>query len=297
MINAGIHTHITAAEYHSDPCPEPSLSRSVALAIARRTPRHGWTLHPRLNPDAGSVDPAPDRFNLGSVAHELLMGKGIGMRVIDAPDWRSKAARESRDDASEAGMIPILRHQYDRACEMVGSVMEQLPGFGLTDLFDPTKGSPESVIVWRDETAGWSRCMVDWMTHDLTMWDVKTTSVEMTPESLGRHCAAMNYEFQAAFYERGLCSIHPDMRGRVQFYFLFVEASPPYAVLPVMLPNDAMAKGRHDVARACELWAAAKASGQWPMYSGGVVTVDYPPWHIAEFHEYAEGGDEDGQDT
>ena len=75
----GIHHDITAADYHSDCCDEPSLSSSIAGLLIDQTPKHAWTAHPRLNPNfKPESSPA---MNLGSVAHELLLGKGGGFEI------------------------------------------------------------------------------------------------------------------------------------------------------------------------------------------------------------------------
>ena len=47
---AGLHLGVIEAEYHADPAPEPSLSRSLAHTLLTRSPRHAWQAHPRLNP-------------------------------------------------------------------------------------------------------------------------------------------------------------------------------------------------------------------------------------------------------
>jgi hypothetical protein len=72
----GLHPAISADAYHADPAPAPSLSSSIAKTILHQTPRHAWFEHPRLNPNFEPKDDS--KFDLGSVAHELLLGKGAG---------------------------------------------------------------------------------------------------------------------------------------------------------------------------------------------------------------------------
>ena len=58
------------AEYHADPCPEPSLSSSIIRLLCSASPLHAWTAHPRLN--AAYVAEESDRFDVGTAAHALL---------------------------------------------------------------------------------------------------------------------------------------------------------------------------------------------------------------------------------
>ena len=42
---AGIYT-LSAEAYHADPCPEPSLSASIANVLLQRSPAHARIQHP-----------------------------------------------------------------------------------------------------------------------------------------------------------------------------------------------------------------------------------------------------------
>ena len=281
MITApGLYTDAkTRATYHADPCPEPSLSRSIAKLIAERTPRHAFVAHPRLNPQV--EDEKEDKFDLGTAAHSLLLKEGSQIEIIDAPDWRTNAAKLARDVARGQGKVPLLEKQYERANRMAEAVRAQLPLFGLGSILD--EGASEVVGAWIDPVAGWCRMMIDLLMPDLTIWDIKTTDIAISEENLSRHMSGMGNEWQHAFYERGITALYHELTGRVKFGFIFIETKEPFAVLPVRLSNAAIAKGRSNVERACRLWAHAKETGEWPMFGGQVRTIEYPPWQIAEW--------------
>jgi hypothetical protein len=279
----GLYQDFPEEAYHADPCPEPSASRSIIKTIVERTPRHAFIAHPRLDPNFERPDP-PDRFDLGTAIHTALLGRGG--KIAEAPfeNWTTKASKEFRAAAREQGLVPMLTDQMKRVNDMADAVREQLPDFGMERLFNRDHGRAEVVAAWQDPVGGWSRCLIDWLDADLTITDVKSTEIELGDmDALGRHCSSMGYEVQHAFYERALVNLYPEMEGRVKFRFLFCEVKAPYAILPVVLPNDAIAKGRATVAKGMELWAAAKASGKWPRFSGAARIADYPPWSVAEY--------------
>jgi len=278
----GIYTDTaTRKEYHLDPCPEPSLSRSVAKTIATRTPRHAWFQHPKLNPDYEELP--NETFDLGTAAHTLLLTHGSEVVVLDYDDWRKKEAKFERDTLRDQGKTVLLRDQFDRAEGMANAVRAQLRQFGLQDILNEELGQTEVVAACKDQTAGWMRCMFDILMKDLRAFDLKTTAVELNAETVARHCAQMGYEFQFAFYERVLLTLFPELEGRFDFTFIFVENKEPHAVLPVRFPNDAIAKGRAMVNEACLRWAAAKRDRDWPYFTGGIQTMEYPAWSVAEF--------------
>jgi hypothetical protein len=280
----GLYQDFPEADYHADPCPEPSASRSIVKLMVEATPRHAFVAHPRLT--TPEPDEKPEVFDIGSALHTALLGRGQTIVQAQFNDWKTKDAREFRDAIREQGGIPLLTHQFERVLEAVQAVREQLPDHGLERLFNPDHGRAEVVAAWQDPVGGWCRGMIDWLEQDLTAWDIKGTEVRpFNLDKLGRHCSDMGYEWQQAFYSRGLEFIHPALVGAVRFNFLFVELKAPYAIMPVRLPADALAKGRALVERGLERWAECKRTGKWPLYrtQGEPALVDYPPWSTAEF--------------
>src|SRR6185312_5568438 len=91
----GLHDGIDPKLYHSDPCESPSLSSSLAKIIIDQTPKHAFVCHPKLNPNFAPKDDA--RFDLGSVAHELILDRGAGFDVVEADSWATKDARKARE--------------------------------------------------------------------------------------------------------------------------------------------------------------------------------------------------------
>ena len=83
------------ADYHADPCPEPSLSSTLARLMVNRSPRHAWTASPRLNPDHEPVN--KETFDVGRAAHAVLLGRG-------APIARPRGPQELRDGALGVGV-------------------------------------------------------------------------------------------------------------------------------------------------------------------------------------------------
>ena len=44
----GIYPGISAADYHADCAPEPSLSSSIARTLLAQSPLHAYHAHPRM---------------------------------------------------------------------------------------------------------------------------------------------------------------------------------------------------------------------------------------------------------
>lgn len=278
-MEAGIHD-ITANAYHEDPAP-PSLSASIAHLLCSRSPRHAWAAHPRLNPDFKPVERAS--FDVGTVAHAaLLLGDDAPCYVVEASDWRTKAAQEVRDRARAEGLTPLLVHQWEEVEAMVAVVRPQLEAFDA----DPplfTDGKPEQTLIWEEDGAT-CRARADWLRDDRTaIDDLKTTSGSAHPQDWShRRLWDIGADIQGAFYMRGvkaLTGVEP------QFRFCVVECSPPYAVSVIGLAPSALELANEKVAYAIAKWRECIANNDWPAYVSRVAYAETPAWQEAQWME------------
>lgn len=277
----GFYPDMSADDYHADCCPDPSLTQSVAKVLLDRSPLHAWASHPRLNPAFERHDPS--RFDLANVAHKLLLGRGKDVVVIDAPDWRSKAAKEERDAALGAGRLPVLPEQHGRALLMVDAALDAISNSGLVLMMPGDDrivgGSPEMVIAWRDDVAGWCRAMIDWLSDDRRLvLDYKTTAASAAPHAIGQKMAADGWCIQAAMHEAGLDVLDPENAGRRRHIFVCQETTAPYAVTLAQIGEGPMTMGRKQLAAARSMWASCMETKVWPGYPDDVIMPEYPGW-------------------
>ena len=270
---------LDATDYHADPCPFPSLNNTTVGVLLDRCARAAWHQHPRLNP----TPPPPEknkRLDLGTVAHEMLLGKGRGFHIIDADSYRSQRSQLERDAAISVGRTPILVDQHNTARAMVKAAREQLPEFeGGEHAFNQNFGVVEIGLFWKDPTGPWGRSLIDFYGHKLKVvecWDYKTTDESARPEGLGTRFANYGYETQAAIQERGLVVVRPELAGRLRFRYLFQETAPPYLISVVEPDDAAMLCGRKDVSLAFQLWARCLKTNAWPGYPKNIARIRYP---------------------
>lgn len=274
MINApGIH-EITAEAYHADPCPEPSLSASVARVLLQRSPLHAWHAHPRLNPRYAPDDSS--RFDLGSAAHAMLLeGDHARVAFIDAPDWRTKPAKEARDAARAEGRLPVLEHHEATLSTMLTVARAAVAASELPDLLD---GDAERALVWLDGSA-WCRSRLDMLSTDRRVILDYKTCASAEPEMFIRQIGNMGYDVQAEFYLRGLEAITGE---QATFIFLAQEIEEPFACSLVSLANVYREIAQRKVERAIDCWGRCLQAGRWPAYGTRVHYAEPPPWAMNE---------------
>jgi hypothetical protein len=274
----GIFYDMPTAEYFADPAPMPSLTQSLAKILNERSPLHAWHQCPRLNPN---FEPDEDtRFDIGNVAHKLILGRGKDYCVLPFDDWRTKAAKEAREAAAAKGVLAVLAHQFDRAHQMMQSARKQLDERGLSHLF--RIGNAEVVMAWR-EHGFWCRQMLDWLIDGHVVLDFKTTDMSVAPHGLGRMMATMGWDVQAAMAERGLSALAVDRPPNKQdldrrFIFVVQETQEPYCLSVAELPEDTMVMGRKKLNRAMAIWGHCINNNNWPGYPLDIVRLEYPGW-------------------
>jgi hypothetical protein len=138
-LDIGLHDAILAEDYHAD----PALSSGIAKLLIDRSPAHAWTAHPSLNP--AWEREVEDKFDIGTAAHRLLLEGEDCIVEGDYKDWRSKEAKEFKEDARALNQIPLLIPQARRVREMVEKGRMQMDELHHDlDLF--LHGKPEQTI-------------------------------------------------------------------------------------------------------------------------------------------------------
>jgi hypothetical protein len=269
----GVYDGIPDVSYHSDPVPGGSLSASGAkLLLPPNCPaRFKYNLeHP----------PVPkEEFSFGHAAHKLVLGAGPEFSIVDADDWRTKAAKEKRDEAHSTGAVPLLRSDYDHVQAMATAILAHPLA---SRLFDPESGKPEQSAFWVDERTGvWRRARFDWLPNPtsgrMIISDYKTTP-HADLDSIQRSVHNFGYAQQAAWYLDAAVALglHPDPA----FVFVFQERVPPYIVTLVQLDEVALSIGRDLNAQAIDLYRRCTSTGEWPGYSDDIPTISLPQWYV-----------------
>lgn len=260
---SGIYSDIDEEAYHTD---RDSLSVSGAkLLLPPSCPaKFRWQMSNPRKPKR--------EFDFGHVAHTLILGKGAEVVVIDAPDFRTKDAREQRDQAHARGQVPILQSEYSKALLMAGAVLDD-PIAG--PLFaEGSGGQAEMSLYATDPVTGVQlRGRTDWLTTDID--DVKT-STTANPAELERKFWTLSYFMQAAWYIDLVKAL--GLSDDPEFRFVVVEKEPPHIVTVVRYTADAIAEGRRLNRQAIDLYARCKAADHWPGYTDQIVTIDLPRW-------------------
>lgn len=270
----GLYGDVPNPDYHADPVPGGSLSSSGA----RRIIPPGCPAKFRYEREHGR--PPKAAFDLGHAAHKYVLGEGDALVVVDASDWRTKAAQQAKADAHAAGLVPLLAKDHDRVLAMADAILDHPTAAAL---FNPLGGQPEQSLFWRDpHTEVMCRGRLDWLpfaTEDrrVIVPDYKTCA-KGDPDTLQKTIASLGYHAQAAWYLDGLINLGIAGRGDPVFVFVFQETEAPYVVTVVEPDVNAMRIGRHVNRIALATYAECMRTDRWPGYADEPVLMALPQW-------------------
>lgn len=259
---------IAEQDYHGDRHLAPTLGRSLSVSGAKTL----LTDPARFLWERDNGRPPKDVFDEGTVAHELILhGGDARIRVIDAYDWKTKAAQEAKKAAHAARLVPVHRGTLLNASRVARAVRRNPLAAGIL-----STGEPEKSMFWVDpETGITCRGRMDWV-RDNALVDVKTAAYgKATPSAFAKEAANFDYPMQAAHYADGWEVL---TGKRVPFLFLVVEKEPPYMVRVHQLSEYDLEAGRERIRQARRLFAQYESDG-YPDDSTDIHTLTLPAWY------------------
>ena len=262
--------------YRLDPVKGGSLSYSGAKKLLAEG-------GPELYAYEREHPPEPSKeMELGTAAHKLVLGVGQELREVKEKDWTTNRAKQARDEAREAGKLPLLTKELVTVKAMAARLREHERASQL--LAQP--GRPEVSAFWIDPAyETWWRCRWDYMPepdprYRPVLADYKTTAKDgAAPAKFSKAVADFRYYMQAYVYSAGYTAMFADRIPAPPGYALIAqERTPPYRVAVYELDPAALRKGREDAGRAMEIYRDCTEAGIWPGYDPEIQLLDLPYW-------------------
>ena len=142
---------LAESAYRADPCDTPSLSASIAKVLLSKTPKHAWLIHPRLGGEPWEPSQAMEH---GEIVHAGVLGEERKLVIPKDEDgtaflnYRKAEARRQRDEAREAGHLPILEGDFARLKLAIEGVKERLTKMDVSLTLDTARCRRFGVKTW-----------------------------------------------------------------------------------------------------------------------------------------------------
>lgn len=277
MLSEGVHK-MSLESYINDPAPEPSLNASMAQILLTSTPMHAKASHPRLTPNRDREESS--RLDIGTIAHAILLENDrTRLEVIDADDWRTKAAKDKRDEARAYGKLPVLRKDYESVEQMVIVGKATIAESEVADDF--SAAIPEQTLVWKEEGV-WCRSRPDKATPDWRVaFDYKTVAGSANPMQFDKNILRHGYDLQCALGLRGVR--HLFKVQRTTFIFLVQEIEKPYALSLISLEPAWLKLADDKIRMAMSIWKGCLRTNDWTGYPLRITYLEPPAYAMNEW--------------
>jgi hypothetical protein len=290
-----IYPDLDDAIYHSACTPTPALSAGFAWKLDRTSPARAWydsVLNPAYVPEEKTA------FDIGEAAHLLFLEPERFERktlIIDADDYRTKAAQASREEARANRLVPLLVKQRDMLMDMRRALFNELdhlpfktaPVFARNGIAD---GTPEQSYFWIDRVTGiWCKARPDYVRQfskdrDVIV-DYKTAAQW---QGIDRYAIDLGWHSRAAFYVDG----HTVLTGRPADYWYVVQSKDaPYFVTVAKVDERALHWGRQINQRAARVFAECLEANHWPTGIEEAQVIMLPAYAEMQLNDRLDNGD------
>lgn len=207
--------------------------------------------------------PAPtEEMQFGSLVDALVFGGAEQWTIVDAPDWRTKAAREKR------GTQSVLGKTYSAAVAIADRIEDALEAAGI----DMPADRCQRYIEWTSQLGVECAGTPDYYDGDV-VYDLKLVD-HAHPRFLQRQAINLAWHIQAAAYREGIGI----PKERHQHIIIAAERHGSGSVLLCPLAPELIDIGQREWERAQGIWAECLRTGEWPQYQAHV--IEAPRWLI-----------------
>jgi len=266
----------------------PRLSPSIAHKLTAVSPLQAWASHRLL----GNFRKPPTTAQLdGRMWHAAVLegagasAEGDDLCIIDVDDFKTKAARELRDEAIANGQVPVVRARYD----LLAPAAERIR-IALAHKDVPLAGAVERRIEWSERTEKGAEVLCSAVLDHVDGYridDLKTGPSATPRTQAGILISRSHSILQDAAYRSALAAEDDLDPERIDFVYAFAQTEEPFSVTPVRMSGTFREVSHLRWRRAVETWHECLSKGTdrkyWPdATEDGIGVVDAPGWLMSQ---------------
>lgn len=262
----------------------PKLSPSTAHTLLTKGPREAWARHRELG---GHPKPSSDSQVAGRMWHAALLGKSHDLKVVDAKDFRTNAAKDAKAAIEAEGKIAVVKPKLEGLADHAAMIRSEFLEEGI-DLDRPELCEVE--LHWPEFTDAGEKveCKghADYIDPDHPVFgplilDLKSGSVPGDDEA-PRRIVQSHALLQETAYRNGAEFVYGIPAHEWTFLFGWFETDFPYQIALDRMPGDFREISLLEWRRAVHTWHRCLSAGtereHWPKLVQGVRLLNTPGW-------------------
>lgn len=221
------------------------------------------------------------RDNQKPATPSQLEGSGLHCKILQPELFEKSFGEEAAPRKGSAGRT-IWEEENPRAVALTPKQWENVHNMAESFQSTPctiakellTEGTPE-LSVWFDDPLTGLRCKIrpDYLRDDDVVIDLKST-LDGSPKGFFWECKKWGYNYQAAFYKRGVDLAYATAgvkRTIKAFIIIAVENFEPYEVACYMIPNEVIAETQIQINANLAKYAECLKNDVWPGYPNKIM--------------------------
>lgn len=290
----GIYSHVPMDSYHGQLTVTPSISSGGLRTIENESCLH-YFAKSYLNPDR-APQPESEALIFGRATHHLFGGEAqFREHFAEQPETYVNEKDEEKPWNNNAGVCRRWRTIQREAGRSIltSAQLEHIRGMAASLGRHPAvregilKGEVERSLVWRDHVTGvWLKARPDVIPVDSNMVVDLKTARQADHHSCCKAVTEHGYHMQLALIFEGMLALTG--RRITDFFLVFVEKTPPYAVSVKIVDWTDIEYGRRQVRRAINQFARCLETGEWPSYEDEDVPVSLQAFYRKRLSDEAE---------
>jgi hypothetical protein len=251
-----------------------AASSTVIRKLLSHSPAHAKV----LMDDKGVESQA---FKDGKLIHTLvlephLLNEKYFIAQKDGIDYKTKEGKLFKQEAEEAGLIPVKREVYMEFSALAEAIMSHANAKLM-----PQLGKPEASLFWTDADTGVNcKSRPDWLWEDQgILFDLKTTE-DARDKGFQASIASYGYHLQAAMALDGYQAVFG--KPAEAYIWVVVEKKAPYGVNTFRCTPELARHGRKasldGYKKGLVIYNECKKTGIWNGYSEEIKDMLPPYW-------------------
>ncbi len=268
--------------YHGDPCPEPSLSSTMANTIIEKTEIEAKLQSKRLNPTV--EEKTSDAMDLGTLAHDYILSGGLAkFEVAPFDAWRSKDAKAAKAAIESRGLIALNENTasiVDDVKNMRDRLFDQLSEHknysNILRKFKPE----QSAFSYDEKMKLWSRARFDALEESAPIIvDYKTTALPFDRWEKGELWGGGKY-MQNPHYRHVLDTINGQNAPKSEFIWVVQCTVEPFLVKIFVIDESYMEQVEQRYMSARLRFQNCLRTGLWRGELPYTIHTFPPPWIV-----------------
>lgn len=220
-------------------------------------------------------------YDTGTLAHALILEGSLDRLVerVDADSWRSNEAKAAKQDAYDAGKIPVNNSEVDSILAPVERMADAVMSHPLASSL-LTDFEPEVSAFWEQEGVLLKGRFDAYRANHGQIIDLKTAR-SARPNDVQKTISDLGYYIQAKQYLNGA----QQLTGFIpEWKFIFVQNTEPFTVSVGSLKPEALEQAQARIDIALRRYREALESGRWPGYDHEFI-YGLTPWESIKNEE------------